>query len=183
VSSSLATICIAPMPGTPIAVSEAVGRRFLEVFGDRVTTRQLSIGVDVALDKPRNQYDSTTLLAELLKFLPENHSKLIGITTIDLFIPILTYVFGEAQLAGRVAIVSTHRLHNEYYGLPADEELLLERIVKESLHEVGHTYGLIHCDSYSCVMHSSVTVEDIDLKGGGFCPTCSRSIGLPSGPA
>jgi archaemetzincin len=98
----------------------------------------------------------------------------LGVTDLDLYIPVLTFVFGEAQLAGGRAVVSTLRLRQEFYGLPADPELLGERLLKEALHELGHTYGLRHCPDYTCVMSSSNGVERIDLKSAEFCPTCAQ---------
>ena len=92
----------------------------------------------------------------------------------DLYIPVLTFVFGEAQLADGGAVVSAHRLRQEFYGMPTDPELLHERLLKEALHELGHTYGLRHCPDYTCVMSSSNGVERIDLKGAEFCPTCAQ---------
>ena len=71
-------------------------------------------------------------------------------------------------------MVSAHRLRQEFYGLPTDPELLHERLLKEALHELGHTYGLRHCPDYTCVMSSSNGVERIDLKSAEFCPTCAR---------
>jgi archaemetzincin len=94
----------------------------------------------------------------------------------DLYIPVLTFVFGEAQLTNGGAVVSAHRLRQEFYGMPSDTELLQERLLKESLHELGHTYGLRHCPDYSCVMSSSNGVERIDLKGADFCPNCAKLI-------
>ncbi len=94
----------------------------------------------------------------------------------DLYIPVLTFVFGEAQLSDGGAVVSTHRLRQEFYGLPADLELLRERLLKEALHELGHTYGLRHCPDYLCVMSSSNGVERIDLKRAEFCPACAPAL-------
>ena len=91
---------------------------------------------------------------------------------VDLFIPVLTYVFGEAQLAGRAAVVSTHRLDCQLYGLPANRKLLLQRLRKEAIHELGHTYNLLHCHQHPCVMMSSTYVEGIDLKSDRFCDRC-----------
>lgn len=104
--------------------------------------------------------------------MPKNGEKIVGITDVDIFIPILTFLFGEAQLSGQGALVSTHRLQNEFYGLPRDDKLLYERILKEVLHEFGHTFGLIHCKNYGCVMMSSSFVEGIDLKHWQFCRQC-----------
>ena len=84
----------------------------------------------------------------------------------------LTFVFGQAQLEGPGALVSTHRLHSEYYGLPGDEERLEKRTIKEVVHEAGHTFGLIHCHDYNSVMHAATYVEDVDLKSTRFCSSC-----------
>lgn len=124
----------------------------------------------------RQQYHSTKLLAQLLTLNQCETTKILGVTEVDLFIPILTFVFGEAQLNGRAAIISTHRLRQSFYGLPEDEALLLERCQKEALHELGHTFGLIHCPSFECVMHRSNSVEQVDLKRNSFCSTCSQAL-------
>ena len=92
----------------------------------------------------------------------------------DLFIPILTYVFGEARIGGRVAIFSATRLKQEFYGLPQDQVLFYERCEKEALHELGHTFGLVHCPFYDCVMHYSNSIEDVDVKNATWCRDCAE---------
>jgi archaemetzincin len=124
----------------------------------------------------RDQYHSTLILSKILNYLPANAEKIIGITGVDIFTPILTFLFGEAQLGGRGAIVSTYRLRNEFYGLPKDIDLLYTRTLKEALHELGHTLGLVHCPLYECVMHFSTYVEDIDLKKSHFCTACQNML-------
>lgn len=98
------------------------------------------------------------------------------LTDFDLFIPVLTFVFGEAQLNGKSAIVSSHRLHNEFYGLPTDEKVYRSRLIKEIFHEIGHTYRLKHCDDWNCVMHSSSNIDEVDIKSDSFCSKCWRLI-------
>ena len=93
-------------------------------------------------------------------------------TSLDLYIPILTFVFGEAQLGGTSAVVSYHRLRQEFYGLPADMDLLANRLLIEAVHELGHTLHLTHCQDYRCVMAASHAVEWIDIKDSGFCDDC-----------
>jgi len=129
-----------------------------------------------AFEPSRNQYYSTQLIKHLLRLYPSFPGKILGVTAYDLYIPVLTYVFGEAQLNGAVAVVSSYRLDNTYYGLPLDAALLEERLIKETVHELGHTFGLLHCHDYECVMHSSTAVEDIDVKGERICGVCSTLL-------
>ena len=127
---------------------------------------------ELAFDGSRGQYNSRLLLAQLLRDLRPGCDRVIGVCGVDLFIPVLTFVFGEAQLDGRAAIVSCHRLQNELYGLPVDRGRLAARLAKEAVHELGHTYGLVHCHDGRCVMASSTYVEQIDLKAARFCDRC-----------
>jgi archaemetzincin len=120
----------------------------------------------------RQQYHSTELLSRLATVRRPEAWRLLGVTALDLYIPTLTFVFGEAQLGGACAVVSTHRLRQEFYGLPPDPLLLSERLLKEAVHELGHTLGLRHCDDYRCAMAPSHAVEWVDLKSARLCPDC-----------
>lgn len=127
-------------------------------------------------ESARNQYYSTRVLREMVKEVPKDAAKILGLIDKDLCIPILTFVFGEAQLGGVVSIVSLARLRQEFHGLAPDRGLLYERLFKESLHELGHTYGLVHCPDRSCVMYLSNTVLDVDRKRGAFCSHCGTDL-------
>jgi archaemetzincin len=122
-----------------------------------------------AFDPVRNQYHSTKILSYIVGNHNNSALRTIGIIGVDLFIPILTYVFGEAQLDGKAAIVSGARLKQEYYGLKPDKKLYIERLFKEVMHELGHTFGLTHCELPHCVMHLSNNVAGIDKKTSNFC--------------
>lgn len=134
-----------------------------------------------AFHPERGQHHST-LIVERLAQLHTGDDLVVGITALDLFVPILTFVFGEAQLGGQCAVVSYHRLMQPFYGLPDDPRLTKERLVKETVHEIGHTLGLTHCDDYDCVMAASHSVEWLDLKGGSFCGTCRAAVMNSSTP-
>jgi archaemetzincin len=95
-----------------------------------------------------------------------------------LYVPVLTYVFGEAQLDGRCAVISFHRLDETFYGFPPNPRLLEERLHKEAVHELGHTYGLLHCQRYDCVMHSSMAVEEVDVRPINFCSECAVDVNV-----
>jgi predicted Zn-dependent protease len=120
--------------------------------------------------------DNTVLISLLKKVTGTNYAndKFMVITDLDLFVPILTYVFGEAEFNGNFGVVSSHRLHHEYYGLRENEFLLQTRIQKETIHGLGHNFGMIHCSNSKCVMHSSTYVEDIDNKDVLFCDSCKN---------
>jgi archaemetzincin len=137
---------------------------------------QTKFKVEIAYDYSREQYNSTILLKGLLNLVPHKALKIMGVTDVDLFVPVLTFVFGEAQLNGKAAVISTLRLKNEFYGLPRNDEIFKSRILKEVIHELGHTFGLFHCKNYNCVMNSSMYVEYIDLKTEQFCKSCRETL-------
>lgn len=125
-----------------------------------------------AFNITRQQYLSTEILARMVKRGTPTTARLLGVTLVDLYIPILTFVFGEAQLHGSCALVSAHRLRQEFYGLPSNPVLFRERLLKEAVHELGHTLTLSHCEDFECVMAPSHGVEWIDLKTSSFCSGC-----------
>lgn len=129
-----------------------------------------------AFNVTRRQYLSTEILASMTRRSTPDTWRVLGVTLLDLYIPILTFVFGEAQMKGSCALVSAHRLQQEFYGLPTDPKLFRERLLKESTHELGHTLALAHCEDYECVMAASHGVEWIDLKTSHFCGSCRSSI-------
>jgi archaemetzincin len=120
-----------------------------------------------AFDIRRQQHSSRVILEWLTDRLPPDDAKLLGVTDVDLFIPVLTFVFGEAQLAGRAAVVSTARLRE-----PPIETLVRARLAKESVHEMGHTFGLVHCASPACVMARSPALPSVDVKEDRLCSDC-----------
>jgi len=124
----------------------------------------------------REQADAGPLLSALEAEPLEPGHAVVGITLRDLGIPIFTYIFGQARVGGRAALVSTARLSPEFYGFPPDPGLLADRAVAEVLHEVGHLAGLRHCAGHDCLMHFAATVEAIDLRGPSFCGRCALAL-------
>jgi archaemetzincin len=120
----------------------------------------------------RGQYCSIDILRWLQASRPASDAKLVAVINYDIFNPLFTFVFGEAQFGGRLALFSTFRLRNERYGLPPNNELLHTRAVKEAIHEVGHTLGHRHCRDPECVMRFSESVGHIDLKRARLCRPC-----------
>jgi len=129
-----------------------------------------------AFEPRRNQYYAKEIIKQLSAEVPADCEKMVGITDIDLCTPVLTFVYGEAQLGGDVAIVSLKRLRQEFYHLPRNEPVLCDRIVKECIHELGHCYGLYHCSNHKCVMCFSSSIVSIDNKEDMFCAGCKEFL-------
>lgn len=126
-----------------------------------------------AFDVNRSQYEAIHILRAVIERAKKDATRTLGVVNEDLFIPMLTFVFGQAQLKGSVALMSLARLRQEYYGLPANGTLYLKRTEKEAMHELGHTFGLIHCMSRECVMALSNSIQQVDVKTADYCRSCS----------
>ncbi len=144
----------------------------------RVPAEVLGPAVDplFALHAERQQYHSSEILGHMQRYVSGKTWRLLGVTSHDLYIPILTFVFGEAQMGGASAVVSYHRLEQQFYGLPQDMDVLANRLLIEAVHELGHTLHLKHCHDYRCAMAPSHAVEWIDLKDSGFCDDCLSQV-------
>jgi archaemetzincin len=131
---------------------------------------------ETAYDTKRRQYQSVEIMKMLAQSAPRDAIRVLGITEADLAIPALSFLFGQAQLNGPIALVSLCRLHQEFYGLPADLDLLRERSGKEVLHELGHTFGLTHCSERECAMSLATHIEGVDAKSDRYCARCGLQL-------
>lgn len=129
-----------------------------------------------AYNPRRGQYFSTALLALLSRKYAAPGRRVLGVVEVDLFVPELNFVFGEADPVSKTAIISLTRLHQEFYGLERDEALFMRRALTEAVHELGHTYDLQHCSDQHCVMFFSNSLADTDRKGYRFCSRCQRRL-------
>jgi len=146
-------------------------------FGLDATIHNRNINAKEVCDPFRDQYLASSILLKLNEQpLTQDVAKIIGLTDVDIFEPVFEYLFGEAQLGGSCVIVSAFRLENRHYGLPENNEILLDRLYKEIVHELGHAFSLIHCFAPMCVMNPSTYIEQIDAKSREFCSACRREL-------
>lgn len=150
-------------------------------FHCSVNIKEGHIDLSEYYDPARRQYNGNTLLKQVDSISFPESLKTLGLFNVDLFIPILTFIFGQAFLGGRTGIASLYRFSNERYGMIEDNRFLLDRFRKEVIHEIGHMFGLIHCYNPTCVMRSSTYVEDIDQKNEQLCHKCRKELELLPG--
>jgi archaemetzincin len=171
-SPGIPRVLVAPMGPAPIAVVSAMEAALAEAF-------RLPVGRLDPIEEPpgafssaRAQWSSVAFLETLLSRVPPGAARLLGVTERDLFVPVLSFVYGQAQLGGKVAVVSLARLRPEFHGLKEAPEVLARRAATESVHEVGHTFGLVHCLDRRCPMSLSIDLPDLDGKTETPCAAC-----------
>jgi archaemetzincin len=152
-----------------------IRERVSEAFNQPVRDIQLP-PPEFAFDAGRRQYGSIPVLEMLARECPPDALKLLAVTERDLFIPVLTFVYGHAQLGGKVAVVSLARLRQEFYGLPPQPDVFLRRARKEAVHETGHLFGLVHCADRACAMALSTDIRQIDAKNPDLCESCASEL-------
>ena len=158
-------------------VLAGISAGLVSAFGNPVRLKT-SISIPESSYVPdRNQYLADLVLADLKQY-QDGDRRLLGVTDINLFSQGLNFVFGQADYHNRIGVISLTLLRQENYGLPVDTALLIDRAQKEAVHELGHTFGLGHCQDGACVMHFSNSLIDTDIKDLNFCRHCQPRLVL-----
>lgn len=151
-----------------------LGAELGRVFQLEARVARAPLELSECFDPLRAQYDARRVLSVLADRAAAGF--VLGVTEADLFMPVFTFVLGEALLGGKAAVISTFRLRDERYGLPPSPGRLRDRLLKEAVHELGHCHGLTHCMSSRCVMFAAAGVEEVDLKGRDLCARCRQKL-------
>jgi archaemetzincin len=130
---------------------------------------------EFAYSDRRKQYQAALILKRLAES-RQPHPRILAIVSVDLFIPVLTYVYGEAQIGGRAAVVSIHRLTQKEEGGGVSLDTFYERVAKVALHELAHTFDLVHCKQSECIMRFSSGPTDLDELPLFFCEYCEAFL-------
>ncbi len=110
------------------------------------------------------------------------YRRILGVADVDLFVPQLNFVFSEADGATRTSVISVVRLRDEFGGGLPDESKFFRWAAKETIHELGHTYGVGHCENPRCIMFFSNSPADTNRKGPRFCAVCENLLRSDDGP-
>ncbi|MEA3558055.1 MAG: archaemetzincin family Zn-dependent metalloprotease [Candidatus Thermoplasmatota archaeon] len=156
-------------------VIDHIKEKVAQVFHVDVVKGQNILIDKKAYDRDREQYLTYPIFQDLDEIKRRPHDLLLAVVDVDLFIPELDYIFGQAKSKLKIAMISIKRLDPAFLG-EKDKELLKERTLKESIHEIGHLLGSKHCPNRNCVMHFSNCLEDTDRKGFGFCTGCEMRL-------
>jgi archaemetzincin len=167
-------ISIVPINAIDPAVLHRIGlcleERFLYPARVRATLRVPK----TALNSVRKQLFLGSLIAKVASMHPSGDELVLGVTDFDLYKTSHQFVFGGSDESDRCAVVSIHRLRPEFYGEEADGNVVFQRLLKESVHELGHALGLKHCYNVRCAMYFSNTIFDTDNKHAHLCDACEK---------
>lgn len=169
-------IYLAAIGNVEEGIMKSLETNLWQVFGFTVQQMAPLPEPEYAYNADRRQYSSSSILQEILNRKPVNARSMLGVTERDLFIPMLSFVFGLAQVSGSAAVISLARLHQGYYHLPENNALVHSRALKEAIHEVGHTLGLTHCADPKCPMSLSNTIQHVDRKSEELCENCLTAL-------
>lgn len=171
------SVIIVPIGNADPEVVEHLREKLKTRFNDCIIGKKTEISAE-AYDPKRRQGESGAFLRKLSKLYSNVPArvKVLGVTEEDLYSPGLNFVFGQAELGGQYAVISLKRLDPEFYGMPSDRKIYNDRAIKEAVHEIGHTMGLLHCPDKRCVMHFSNSIYDTDIKGDSYCARCSAML-------
>lgn len=159
-----------------------------QIFFDKLTKDlENRFGIDCQISKPqdfpddaynssRDQYEASRILKKISELELPMGCKVLGICNIDLYASGLNFVFGQAEIGDRDCLISLFRLNPEFYGEKFNEQIFYSRVLKEAVHELGHTFGLRHCLNFRCVMHFSNSINDTDYKSNEFCEKCKSKL-------
>jgi archaemetzincin len=131
-----------------------------------------------AFESKRQQYRSNVILSKIRSLAAKEDSldHILGIVDVDIYVPELNFVFGEAECPGKAALISLWRLRPEFYDAAPNIERFVERSTKEAVHELGHALGLRHCSNLFCVMYFSNSIFETDRKQSLFCNKCQLKV-------
>jgi archaemetzincin len=125
---------------------------------------------------PRKRFRAEKLLKFLDSQVPAEVERIVGLTAVDISTTkgsIFDWgVLGLATLDGRVGVLSNFRCAR---GTKTAEQALV-RFGKTAVHEVGHTLGLEHCPTVSCLMEDAKGTVMTTDREYDLCRRCRKKL-------
>lgn len=171
-----APIVMVPVGTIDEALLERAAKSLQETFQRPATVHRALPVPKYAFNPTRAQYHSAAILKRVETLRVAEWDAAIGIVDVDLFVPEVPFIFGEADRSTRSAIISLTRLRPETGTAESKRELGFKRLMSECIHQIGMIRGLAHCPNNRCVMFFSATVQDTDKKGMAFCANCRKRL-------
>lgn len=170
----MSELSIVPINSIDTALLTRLALCLEERFLYRCIVRSSLAVPKTVLNNARKQLFFGSIAAKLCTAYEPHDGLLLGITDFDLYKTSHQFIFGSSTAAQRCAVVSIHRLRAEFYAQKPDENSLFQRLLKESVHEIGHALGLKHCYNARCAMYYSNSIFDTDNKYSQFCDVCDK---------
>ncbi|HMK64991.1 MAG TPA: hypothetical protein VK564_04300, partial [Thermodesulfobacteriota bacterium] len=161
---------ILPMGNLDLMTLSVIAANVQAVLGLNTKILPSSPDPEYAFLARRGQYEAGKIL-KALSASPDSVPFQLAVVAVDIYTPILTYVFGESQLGGKAAVVSLFRLQNK------NREEVYNRAAKIAIHEIGHLLGIIHCETADCLMGFSKDLAKLDERPLRFCQACEYEAG------
>jgi archaemetzincin len=151
-------------------------------------TTKVYLALDKRMSVPHDAYDyeakkyvAMYILTDLIKADVPDEAKILGVVNVDLFVPESDsrFIFGQAIVgkSAKAAVISMLRMNpDSYEGGKPDEKLLIQRMMKEAVHELGHVFGLGNCGEPECVMYLPKNLRSLDKKTDNFCLECQKAF-------
>lgn len=157
-------------------IIEALSKSLEKTFYRPIEIKLEPGSLEYAYDTARKQYKSPLILSRLRRMKKSTGDKIMAVTDVDLYSPGYDFVYGEADVRAGVATLSINRLVTEGRDIPPDLSLIIERIIREATHEIGHLFGLGHCCDQKCVMRTCTCLSEVDEAQGGLCSECYKKL-------
>ncbi len=150
--------------------------RIAELLNMQVSTQEMLPLPNSFYNQTRNQYDGDLILSFIRSNIDSGAQYKLALVDEDCYSEGLNFIFGEATLKGHESFVALPRLKESFYGRRENRDLFFQRALKESIHELGHTLGLVHCADPDCAMHFSNSLADTDRKSFSLCNSCQKRL-------
>jgi archaemetzincin len=161
--------------GKPQLGSEAVRQALSAFYELEIRILPCVALPEAAYYKPRRRYRAERILDFLNRRIPADGWRILGLTATDISTTngkITDWgILGLGELPGKTSVISSFRCKKK----ARNTRHAIVRLAKVAVHEIGHTLGLPHCPTRTCLMEDAVgKVATVDRERD-FCARCRQA--------